>query len=70
MKPLAFIVFTITSGPSEGFQLEFLDRQPCNRHVIEATLEYLDQHGMPAMAQCIYGNGPMTSPRPMARGDQ
>lgn len=67
IKPLAFIIFTVTSGPSEGFQLEFLERQTCSKSVIEETLAYLEGHGMPAMAQCYYGNGPMTSPRPVAR---
>lgn len=67
MKPLAFIIFTITSGPHEGVQLEFAERQKCTAYVIEVTLNNLAANGFPAMAQCSYGNGPLTSPRPTAR---
>ena len=67
MNPLAFIVFTVTSGPSEGMTFEFIERQPCTIFVIEETLAFLAANGMPAMAQCSYGDGPVTSPRPEAR---
>lgn len=67
MKPLAFIIFTVASGPNEGLQLEFIERQPCSVEVIEDTLAELDAAGLPAFAQCFYGNGPLTSPRPVAR---
>jgi hypothetical protein len=67
MTPLAFIIFTVTSGPSEGMQFEFNERQSCTAYVLEETLDYLAANGLPSMAQCSYGNGPLTSPRPIAR---
>ena len=70
MNPLAFIIFTVTSGPSEGMTFEFIDRQPCTAFVIEETLDYLAGNGLPAFAQCEYGNGPITTPRPIARPTQ
>lgn len=67
MKPLAYIVFTVMSGPDAGLQREFVERQPCTAEILEETLNQLDDAGWPSMAQCYYGNGPQTSPRPVAR---
>lgn len=70
VKPLALIIFTVTSGPHEGVQLEFVDPMPCSEEVLTSTFDYLSSHDMPAMAQCYYGNGPLTTMRPVARPER
>lgn len=65
MKSLAFIVFPVTSGPAEGLRITVFE--PCTVAVLEAGLGAFEDADLPAMAQCYYGNGPMTSMRPVAR---
>ena len=67
MKPLAIIIFTVTSGAGEGKQYGLVDH--CSISVLETNLAFLDLIDEPAIAQCYYGNGPLTSPRPTARGE-
>ena len=67
MTPLAIIIFTVLSGPDEGRMYFVVEK--CSPAVIEDRLLALDYVDQPAMAQCFYGRGPMTSPRPMARAD-
>lgn len=67
MKIIAFIVFTITAGPYKDTEITF--REHCSAEILEAVFAAFDEGGIHAFAQCKYGNGPLTSMRPVARGE-
>ena len=67
MESLAFVLFIITE-PHSGFSVEMEPqvRMDC-RYEAPLVADLSERDGFIVDYLCSYGNGPLTSPRPVAR---